>query len=154
MTALSRDSKPTRQRIEQFAAWFEARLIARGYDLSLRGGGRAKFAATAGISASTVSRILKRQSIPDPKVLALIAPHVGATLGEILVEAGVATDEQIKRVGEATPGGGRITPEQAADLLGITSPLARQLFVPFAEQLQRQEDERRQAEEEGRRRSQ
>lgn len=129
--------------VAAFAAWFEQRLAQLGYDISSpRSGGRGKFANDAGVSHSTVSRILNAQKIPTPDVLATMAPHLGVSLGDLLVLAGKATQDEINRAAGPPPVGRRSTPEEAATHLGIRDPDLVALFVTMTKQMQTQQAER------------
>ncbi|WP_439675975.1 helix-turn-helix domain-containing protein [Embleya sp. MST-111070] len=142
MRTTTQESTPEQDQINRFADWFEQRLIARHYDVSPRGGGRARFAADAKISPSTVSRILLRQSIPDPSVLKKIADGLGDPLGEVLLRAGVVDESQLQRAARPVPMADRISPEEAADRLGIHSEERRDLLISMIKTLQEQEQRR------------
>ncbi|MEW2573614.1 helix-turn-helix transcriptional regulator [Streptomyces sp. NPDC047070] len=135
--------RPDQAQIDAFGDWFEQRLVELGYDLSPRGGGRGQFARDAGVSPATVSRILLRQSIPDPRVLGTMHPQLKVSLGELLVRAGVATEDEIEKAAEPEPGTPTITPHEAARQLGITDGPAVDLFVSYTQQLMKQAQERR-----------
>ncbi|MFF1686043.1 helix-turn-helix domain-containing protein [Streptomyces sp. NPDC058254] len=123
---------------QEFAAWLHDQLTARGYDLSgLRSGGKTAFATASGISPSTVGRLLRGDSISDTRVLGLLATALGVPLGEILVRAGVLTADELGAVQRPTDRPRRITPEQAADELGITDEHERRVFVSMTHTLQR-----------------
>ncbi|MEV7413495.1 helix-turn-helix transcriptional regulator [Streptomyces althioticus] len=122
---------------ERFAQWLRDQLTRRGYDLAPRGGGQSRFAEDSGIGRATISRILAGQGATDTRVLAQLAAALQVPLGEVLVRAGIATDEELGRVANPQPGARRITPEQAADELGIADEQARRLFVSMVETLQR-----------------
>lgn len=124
---------------ETFAAWIREQLTARGYDLGLRGGGQRRFADKSGISAATVSRMLRGQGATDTRVLGMLAEALGVPLGEVLVRAGVLSPSELGAVQRPAQGTRRITPEQAADELGIEDEQARKLFVSMTHTLQRQQ---------------
>lgn len=121
----------------RFADWLRDQLTRRGYDLGPRGGGQSRFAEESGIGRATVSRMLGGHGATDTRVLAQLAATLRVPLGEVLVRAGIATDEELGRVAHPAPGPRRITPEQAADELGISDEQARRLFVSMVETLQR-----------------
>jgi transcriptional regulator with XRE-family HTH domain len=122
---------------QQLAAWLRDQLTRRGYDLGPRGGGQSRFAQESGLGRATVSRMLGGQGATDTRVLAQLAAALHVPLGEVLVRAGIATDNDLARIAEPEPGARRITPEQAADELGISDDQARRLFVSMVETLQR-----------------
>ncbi|MGW7514818.1 helix-turn-helix domain-containing protein [Streptomyces sp. NPDC054796] len=127
----------TRKTPEEFATWLRDQLIRRGYDLGIRGGGRTKFADESGIGRATVTRILRGESATDTQVLEKIAATLGVPFGQVLIEAGVVTPDQLGAAQHPERGPRRITPEQAADELGIEDAQARRLFVSMTETLQR-----------------
>ena len=130
--------KNNRDASRAFADWLHDQLTRRGYDLSgLRSGGRTAFAADSGISPSTVGRMLRGDSVTDTRVLGLLAQALHLPLGEVLVRAGILDERELAAVRDPRPGERRITPEQAADELGIEDTQARRLFVSMTETLQR-----------------
>lgn len=125
-----------------FAAWLSQELVRRGYDVTgLRSGGRSRFAADSGISASTVGRLLRGEAVTDTRVLGTLASALEKPLAEILVRTGVITDEQLYDVQHPTTDTARkISPEEAANDLGITDPHKRELFLNMTRTLQEQSD--------------
>ncbi|CAM3459664.1 MULTISPECIES: helix-turn-helix domain-containing protein [Streptomyces] len=119
----------------RFAAWLRSQCAQHGYDLDARGGQR-RFAEAAGIGAATVSRILQGRSTADTRTCARIAATLDLPLPRVLVAAGVLDEDELRAVQNPhTPR--RITPEQAADELGIEDEQARRLFVNMTHTLQR-----------------
>lgn len=125
-------------RAAAFAEWLQEQLTARGYDLTgPRSGGKSAFANNSGISPSSVTRLLRGDGVSDTRVLALLAAALQVPLGEVLVRAGVLEEAELQAVQHPSPGPRRITPEQAADELGITDDQSRRLFVNMTQTLQR-----------------
>lgn len=126
-------------RAAAFAAWLHDQLTARGYDLTgPRSGGRGAFAADSGISPATVGRLLRGERVTDTRILGLLAEALHVSLGEVLVRVGILDETGLGEVREPSPGARRITPEQAADELGITDEQQRALFVAMTHTLRRQ----------------
>jgi len=128
---------------DTFAAWMRDQLTRRGYDLGLRGGGRNRFATDAGISPSTVGRLLRGEGATDTGSLARIAETLDVPLTEVLVRAGVLSADDIATY--ARRHGHRdvsqpLTPEQAADELGFTDPTRRALYLATVETLRKPDD--------------
>lgn len=119
------------------AAWLRDTLTARGYDLSARGGGRTRFAAEAGLGRATVSRILSGHGAADIRVLTQISEALSEPLGPILVRAGLLTPNDLAAVQAPPRNSHRLTPDQAADALGITDPVRREVFTAQVRALQR-----------------
>ncbi|WP_371652469.1 MULTISPECIES: helix-turn-helix domain-containing protein [unclassified Streptomyces] len=121
----------------EFAVWLRDQLTRRGYDLRPRGGGQTRFADDSGIGRATISRILSGQGANDTRVLALLSEALRLPLGEVLVRSGILDESELRAVQHPTPGSRRITPEQAADELGIADEQSRRLFINMTETLQR-----------------
>ncbi|MFE4205391.1 helix-turn-helix domain-containing protein [Streptomyces goshikiensis] len=130
--------RSTRATPAQFAEWLRQQLTARGYDLRPRGGGQTKFADDSGIGRATISRILGGHGATDTRVLALLAEALGAPLSEVLVRAGILDATELDAVQNPGTTGRRITPEQAADELGIRDEQARRVFLSMTATLQRE----------------
>ena len=128
---------------QDFAAWLRARMQERGYDLSPKGGGQAKLVRETGLGRTTISRILNgHPHVPDPDSLRKIAEVLALPFGTVLIRAGVLTDDDLRAVQTAPPSDRPpLTTDQAADALGLTDPVARQMHaagVQAARDLQRQ----------------
>lgn len=135
---MERDDRNDAKARAAFAQWLRQQLETRGYDLGLRGGGQTKFAEDSGIGRATISRFLSAQpSTPDIRSLTLLADALHIPLGEVLVHAGILNPSELGAIQHPTPGERRITPEQAADELGIQDEQARRLFVNMTRTLQR-----------------
>lgn len=135
----NQDSKqPDPGREARFGEWLTQKLAELGYDLSPRGGGRAKFAEDTGVSPATIGRAVGGKKIPEPRLLKLMAPVLGVSLGELLIRAGVTTEEEVQQA--AAP---RITPQQAAVQIGLTDPHLVRLFVSNTTELLRTQHEQR-----------
>ncbi|MFE4858151.1 helix-turn-helix domain-containing protein [Streptomyces sp. NPDC056670] len=125
--------------MERFAGWVEDLMRERGYDIdSPRGGGRSRLAEDAGVHRAAVTRLLQRQSLPDLETMRALARVLGVGLRDMLIESGRVTADDLPvpdgpRGGEGA-GRGRITPAEAAGLLGIPDSHRRQ-FVEMAEMI-------------------
>ncbi|MEV6074384.1 helix-turn-helix transcriptional regulator [Streptomyces sp. NPDC052069] len=123
---------------EEFAAWLRDQLERRGYDLRPRGGGQTRFAADSGIGQASVSRMLRGQGAPETRVLETLAVTLELPLAEVLVAAGILTRDVLQAIRQQTPRTDPLTPEAAAEELGITDPQGIELFVSFTETLRKQ----------------
>lgn len=130
---MERDQKAA----QRFGDWLRDQLTRRGYDLGIRGGGQSRFAEDSGIGRATISRILNGSGATDTRVLALLAEALHLPLGEVLVRAGILDVSELSAVQAPDPGERRITPEQAADELGIHDPQGRAVFIATTQALQR-----------------
>ncbi|GHB22610.1 hypothetical protein GCM10010331_06070 [Streptomyces xanthochromogenes] len=123
--------------MERFAGWVEDLMRERGYDIdSPRGGGRSRLAEDAGVHRAAVTRLLQRQSLPDLETMRALARVLGVGLRDMLIESGRVTADDLP-VPDGAAGGagrGRVTPAEAAELLGIPDSHRRQ-FVEMAEMI-------------------
>jgi transcriptional regulator with XRE-family HTH domain len=124
----------------EFGRWLTRLLEAKGYNLSgPRSGGRTAFAEDSGLSASTVSRLLRGEMPTDTRILRTLAEAIDVPYPEVLVRAGVMTSEELAAIQDRRrpAPGRRLTPEEAADELGITDPAERKVFVSMTQALSR-----------------
>lgn len=123
----------------EFGRWLTQRLEAKGYNLSgPRSGGRTAFAEDSGISPSTVTRLLRGEMPTDTRILRTLADAIDVPYPEVLVRAGVMTPDELAAIQERRPAPGRrMTPEEAADELGITDPAERKVFINMTQTLSR-----------------
>ncbi|MPY56977.1 helix-turn-helix domain-containing protein [Streptomyces spongiae] len=132
--------KSDAEQVEEFAAWIEAVMRRRGYDIdSPRGGGRTKLAEDAGVHRAAVTRLLQRQSMPDLETMRGLSRALGIPVRDVLIRSGRLTEADLPQA-SAPPGAGatagepRLSAEQAAVALGIPEHL-RAAFVQITEQL-------------------
>ncbi|OII60890.1 transcriptional regulator [Streptomyces sp. CC53] len=140
---MDRTNSPRNNRAtpEDFATWLRGQLERRGYDLRPRGGGQTRFAADSGIAQSSVSRMLRGQGAPETRVLETLAKTLDVPLAEVLVAAGILTPDVLLAIRYQTPRTNPLTPEAAAEELGITDPQKVALFVSMTETLRKQRAE-------------
>jgi transcriptional regulator with XRE-family HTH domain len=119
---------PTRR----LADYVRRAALAAGYDVDKpRGGGKLQLAADAGMSPSTLSRLLSGDRMPDPRSLEGLALALRVPVLDLLVEGGVVSEQSI----ETRPREHPLTPEEAADALGIHDEADRQLFTALIKRL-------------------
>ncbi|MFE9450665.1 MULTISPECIES: helix-turn-helix domain-containing protein [Streptomyces] len=140
---MERTNQPGNDRAtpEEFAAWLKEQLERAGYDLRPRGGGQTRFARDSGIAQASVSRMLRGQGAPESRVLEAIAGTLGLPLAEVLVAAGILTRDVLQAIRQQGPRTDPLTPEAAAEELGITDPQKVELFVSMTETLRKQRAE-------------
>ncbi|MEU9141676.1 helix-turn-helix transcriptional regulator [Streptomyces sp. NPDC048404] len=134
---MERNDRSDARAREGFALWLRQQLETRGFDLGIRGGGQSRFAEESGIGRATISRILSGQGATDTAVLARLAEALHTPLGEVLVHAGILNPQELTAINDPAAGPRRITPDQAADELGIQDAHNRRLFIAMAQTLQR-----------------
>jgi transcriptional regulator with XRE-family HTH domain len=106
-------------------------------------GHKARFARDTGMPESSVGRMWSGKTVPDARFYAAISEAVGVDLGTLLVEGGVLSPEALQSLSETDRSqvGSRLTPEGAADRLGIRDEVGRQVFFTTLERLKRLEDD-------------
>lgn len=100
-------------------------------------GSKSRLARDTGMTESSVSRMLLGQSIPDPTFFEAIATAIKMPVKALLVEAGIISERALTETTPSQVGSG-LTPETAADGLGITDPVAREMFFGTIERLRRE----------------
>jgi transcriptional regulator with XRE-family HTH domain len=132
--------KSDAEHIDEFAAWIEGVMRARGYDIdSPRGGGRTRLAEDAGVHRAAITRLLQRRSMPDLGTMRGLSRALGIPVRDVLIRSGKLTEQDLPRApvpaGTGTaPGDHTLSAEQAATALGIPEHL-RAAFVQITEQL-------------------
>jgi transcriptional regulator with XRE-family HTH domain len=94
------------------------------------------------MSESSVSRMLKGQAVPELRFLAPLAEAINMSPIQLLIETGLISPESLRALSETGPsqvGSTALTPEDAADRLGIKDEVGRQMFLGTVERLQRLE---------------
>jgi transcriptional regulator with XRE-family HTH domain len=139
MPTTERGRAAPQTRAERFAEYIRPAVVAAGYDIdSPRGGGKKALADDAGLSQSSVGRMLAGQTLPDPMVLERLAKVLHMPLQDLLYASGVITGMPASPPREARRDVA-LTPEEAARLLGITSSDRVQMFAAMARTLIEQE---------------
>ncbi|MEW2420502.1 hypothetical protein AB0911_08150 [Streptomyces nigra] len=132
------DGTPTRA--QRFAAIVVPAAERAGYTGH---GAKARFARDVGMAESGVTRLWQGTALPDARFYAAISEAIGVDLGTLLVEGGVLSPESLQSLSETdrTRVDSTLTPEEAADRLGIRDEVGRQLLYATIERLKRLEDE-------------
>ncbi|MFB6787628.1 hypothetical protein ACFCWT_13225 [Streptomyces olivaceus] len=105
-------------------------------------GAKARFSRDTGMVDSSVSRLWQGIALPEPRFYDRIAEVTGLDLGTLLVEGGILTPEALQSLSETgrSQVGSRLTPDEAADGLGIRDVVGREMFHATVERLKRHED--------------
>ncbi|MFI1562133.1 hypothetical protein ACH4ZX_03565 [Streptomyces sp. NPDC020490] len=132
------DGMPTRA--QRFAAIVVPAATRAGYTGH---GAKARFARDTGMTESSVSRLWQGTALPDARFYEAIADATGLEVTTLLVEGGVLSSESLQSLSETERSrvGSSLTPEEAADRLGIRDEVGRQLFYATIERLKRLENE-------------
>lgn len=113
-------------------------------------GSQARLARDTGMSESSVSRMLKGQAIPELRFLAPLAEALSMSPIQLLIETGLVSPDSLRTLSETDPSqvGSSLTPEDAADKLGIKDEVGRQMFFGMVDRLTRLEKDNDQADDE------
>ncbi|MEU1815219.1 helix-turn-helix transcriptional regulator [Streptomyces roseifaciens] len=146
----STDHTPTSQAAQTTAQRFGALVVKlatkAGYDLSPGAGGRAALARDIGMSPSAVGRMVDGKTLPMTHQFEPIARAVGVDVRDLLVVGGVisgrgwpkgANADVLSANSQSTP----LSPEDVADMWGITEPGIRSMLISSAEQAIRLQNE-------------
>jgi transcriptional regulator with XRE-family HTH domain len=130
------DGTPTRA--QRFAAIVVPAAERAGYTGH---GAKARFARDTGMTESSVTRMWQGSAVPDARFYDAISQVTGVGLGTLLVEGGVLSPESLQSLSETDRSqvGSALTPEEAADRLGIKDDVGRELFYATIERLKRLE---------------
>ncbi|MEI5100370.1 hypothetical protein RB200_19810 [Streptomyces sp. PmtG] len=106
-------------------------------------GAKARFSRDTGMPDSSVTRLWQGIALPDARFYSKIADVTGLDLGRLLVEGGVLSPESLQSLSETDRSqvGSSLTPEDAADRLGIRDEVGRQMLYATIERLKRLEDD-------------
>lgn len=133
--------KPDRQQRQGVRGLVPSRADQAGLRPEQGWGGRAKFASAAGVSASTVGRLLRGEMTADVRILGQVATALGYPVGDVLVRAGVLSADELQAA--RTPDRERpMTPEEAAAELGIVDPIDRDAFAAMVIAMQQRNQDR------------
>ncbi|MZF56884.1 helix-turn-helix domain-containing protein [Streptomyces sp. SID5594] len=132
------DAAPTRA--QRFAALVAPAAHRAGYTGH---GSNARLARDTGMSESSVSRMLKGQAIPELGFFPALAEKVGVSLLDLLAEMGIPP-ESLQPLSETGPSQVRspfISPAEAAERLGLSDPVGREMLIATIERLKRLEEQ-------------
>ena len=130
------DAPPGRE--QRFFAVVLPALKRAGY---FEYGAQTRLAAETGMSPGTVSRLVRGRTIPDVESLPPLAKAIGVSALDLLVAAGYLPDEYLEsqqplsETKQSQVGSRPITPEEAADELGITDDVGRAIFLGMVDRL-------------------
>lgn len=106
--------------LDQFAAYVKAAARAAGYDIDrVNSGDKARLARDAGMSPTTLSRLLAGERMPDAKYLAPLARALRLNPIDLLVESGILPSESRSQSDAHAVASTPITPDAVADSWGV-----------------------------------
>ncbi|GAB2731417.1 hypothetical protein [Streptomyces bullii] len=106
-------------------------------------GAKARFARETGMTDSTVTRLWQGTAVPDARFYLKIAEVTGLELGTLLVEGVGLPPEALPSLSETDRSqvGSGLSPEEAADRLGIRDDVGREVFFRTVDRLRRLEED-------------
>lgn len=106
-------------------------------------GAKARFARDTGMTDSSVTRMWQGTAVPDARFYAAISEAISVDLGTLLVEGGVLSPESLQSLSETGRSQVRsaLTPEEAAEQLGIKDEVGREVFFATIARLKRLEED-------------
>jgi transcriptional regulator with XRE-family HTH domain len=106
-------------------------------------GAKARLARDTGMTESSVGRMWNGQAIPEPRFFEALATAVDLHPAVLFVECGLMSRESLQSLSETDRSqvGSVLTPEEAADRLGIQDEVERQMFFGTVERLRRLQDD-------------
>lgn len=106
-------------------------------------GAKARFSRDTGMPDSTVSRLWQGIAVPDARFYEAISDVTGVSLSVLLVEGLGLPPESLQSLSETdrTRVRSTLTPEEAADRLGIRDEVGREVFFATIRRLKRLEDD-------------
>jgi len=131
-------------RVERFFAVVLPALKRAGYDGYKS---QQRLADDTGMSPSTVSRLVRGVKVPDIKHFPALAKVIGMDPLELAVGVGLLPEEflesqqPLSETNQSQVGSGSITPEEAAEQLGITDDVGRMMFLGAVERLRQPQDD-------------
>lgn len=131
-------------REERFFALVLPALQRAGYTAY---GMQQKLVADTGMNKSTASRLLRGETIPHVKFFPALAKAIGLDPVELLVAAEIVPPEYLEsqqtlsEAKQSQVGSEPITPEEAAERLGINDDVGRFTFFAVVDKLRAADDE-------------
>lgn len=126
----------------KFARFVDQAARRAGYDMDRGGSGRAELAKAMGMTVWPIGRWLSGDALPKPENFPRLAAALRVSVHDLLAAAGIydQADTGANQPNGANqdvrsgPGADPVTPDAAADLLGITHPVARRMLIQNMQQ--------------------
>ncbi|MFB7461215.1 helix-turn-helix domain-containing protein [Streptomyces sp. NPDC056188] len=129
-------------RVQRFCALVLPALEEAGYTGY---GSQQRLVADTGMNKSTVSRLVKKEAVPDVQFFPALAKAAGLDPVELLVAAEVLprsyleSQQTLSETEQSRVGSGALTPEEAAERLGIHDDVGKTMFYAVVEKLSRED---------------
>jgi transcriptional regulator with XRE-family HTH domain len=120
----------------RFASYVRQAALDAGYSIdSPRGGDKTRLANDAGMSLTTLSRLLSGERMPDARYFAPLAKALKVDLQELLVQSGIVPAESLTQKPQQSVSSRPLTPDEVADSWSIHDPAGRELVRAMFEKL-------------------
>jgi transcriptional regulator with XRE-family HTH domain len=113
--------------LQRLAASVRAAALRAGYDIDKRGT-MTKLANDAGMSLTTLSRLLSAERMPDTRYLASLATAMGTTVDDLLTESDNYPQQTAPQESRESVGSRPLTPDEVADSWGVDRADVRAMF--------------------------
>jgi transcriptional regulator with XRE-family HTH domain len=118
--------------VEQLAAYVHQAALAAGYDLDApRSGDKTRLAKDAGISLTSLSRLLSRDRMPDTRALPGLAMALRVPIADLLVKGGIMPEDALTTPPPERP----LTPDEVAKRWGVQDEAGKALITAMYERL-------------------
>jgi transcriptional regulator with XRE-family HTH domain len=123
--------------LDRLAAYVRTAAIAAGYDIDRpNSGDKTRLARDAGMSITTLSRLLSAERMPDARYLAPLARAINVDPVDLLVESGILPDRTQAQPDPKPVASVAITPDVVADAWGVDK-FGREMVHAMFERLTR-----------------
>jgi transcriptional regulator with XRE-family HTH domain len=123
--------------LERLATRVRTAAAAAGYDLDrVNSGDKTRLARDAGMSITTLSRLLSAERMPDARYLAPLAKALDISPIELLIESEILPPENGSQSGSRGVASTPITPDAVADAWGVDQ-FGREMVHAMFERLTR-----------------
>jgi transcriptional regulator with XRE-family HTH domain len=124
--------------LQRLAAYVREAALRAGYEIdSPRSGAMTRLANDAGMSITTLSRLLSGERMPDARYFAALAKALRVPLTELLVQSGIIPEENLSPEHLQSLRSRSLTPGDVADDWGITDPEGRELVRAMYERFRK-----------------
>lgn len=118
--------------VERLADYVRQAALDAGYDVdSPRGGGKTALAKAAGMSLTSISRLLSKERIPDARYLPSLAAALRVPARDLFVAASVIPEEALSAAPPERP----LTPDEVARRWGVKDEAGKALITAMYERL-------------------
>lgn len=123
--------------LERLSTYVRQHALAAGYDIDRTNSGeKARLARDAGMSETTLSRLLAGKRMPDAKYLAGLATAIGVNPIDIFIESDILPAKSRSQDPHKEVASSPITPDEVADAWGVDA-FGREMVHAMFERLRK-----------------